>query len=75
MPITTSQGCTVVTGTAIQDVRLLALKGALSLQVKGIQFRYNPAGIVRRYLGSKTRNREQLLQEFILNLQQRGLII
>lgn len=53
------------TKEGIEMYRLIALRSALGLYVKGMGFRQgNPANVVREILGSRTKNKAKLYEEF-----------
>lgn len=57
-------GGTIVTGEAIGFVRLIALRAALRLEMLGMKRGGRPASvIVREAIGSKTKNKQKLLEE------------
>lgn len=65
MPIErTDTGATIITGDSIDLYAILAMKHRLGLEVKGLRFRVNTAPAVRKLIGSKTRSKQKLLEEF-----------
>lgn len=65
MPIEhTDTGATIITGDSIDLYRILAMKHRLGLEVKGLRFKINTAPHVRKLIGSKTRSKAKLLEEF-----------
>ena len=66
MPIEKHDGATVITGAnSIRYAQLCALKGLLSLEIKGLKRRGTPASqIVRNTTGLTQRNKAKLLVEF-----------
>ena len=68
----TDEGFTV-TGSGIHEYRLLALKGALKLEVLGMKRHGRSAAtLVREEMGSKTRIKKDLLKEYEEWLKQRA---
>lgn len=77
MPIEAEDGCIVITGKAIDFARLLVLKGALNLQMKGIQVNRGrkPSVIIREEFGWTDRSLASLLaklEDHIEAERQRG---
>ena len=64
------------TPKGIEAFRLLALKGALKLETLGLRASrgYLASVQVRKIIGSKTRNKEMLLQEYLFWLRERGIL-
>jgi hypothetical protein len=59
----------------IQAYRYLALKGVLKLEVlTGLQFRFSPAKQIREIIGSPTKLKNKLLEEYIIWLKGKGYL-
>lgn len=59
-----------ITGPGVKLFQMLALRGALKLEIVGMKRRGRPvASIIRDQLGSKTRNRVKLLAEWDAAIQ------
>lgn len=65
------------TPAKIEAYRLLSLKAMLSIEVKtGLKHsRGNPAEAIRQVMGSTTRIKKRLLDEYICYLTARGILI
>jgi hypothetical protein len=66
----------VVTGKSnIEAARLLALKGALKLEIVGLRRSGRPASvIVREVTGFATKNKKKLLEQYENWLRQKGIL-
>jgi hypothetical protein len=65
------------TPEGIEAYRLLALKGALKLEARGLRFkggRVSAAQAVREAMGVTTRNKAKLLEEYEAWLRERSLL-
>jgi len=58
----------------IEAFRLLALKGALKLETVGLKSRYHVADQIRGIIGSTTKNKQRLLDEYIVWLTDNGIL-
>lgn len=63
MPIETKDGTTVITGEAINLARLLALKGMLKLEMKGMRRRGRSALTILQGMGFKGSTRTAVLSK------------
>lgn len=54
--------------SGVDMYRLIALKHALKLECMGLKSRHRVADQIREILGSKTRNKAKLLEEFTARL-------
>lgn len=74
MTIEHHEGGTLITGSDIERFRLIALRGRLSLEVRGLRFNGRPSSvIVREATGLTTRNKARLLLEFDQWLDDHGI--
>lgn len=73
--ITTGGGFALDTPKDIEAYRLLALKGALKLEIFGIKSRFNVAESVRSVMGSTNKRKEKLLAEYETWLRDKGILI
>ena len=78
MEVNAATDCMVFdTKEKIEAFRLLSLKGRLKFEVlcPGMRFKISTASVVRDILGSKTRSKAKLLQEFEQYLMDRNILI
>lgn len=74
--MTPSHTGTIICDTpeSIQAFRLLALRGRLQLEVKGLRFRVPTAPAVRAACGSTQRSKVKLLEEYETWLRMKGIL-
>ena len=71
MPVEQSNGCTVITGEAINVYRLITLKHALSLECKGMHRHGRSAySLVKEEFGLKG-NKQSVLDQFTAIVERR----
>ena len=64
------------TPDGIETFRLLSIKGRLKLEIQtGLRWRIATAPIVRKIIGSTTKNKVKLLAEYEQYLRDRGIIV
>jgi len=59
----------------IQAFRLLALKGAMTLETKGMTSKFKVPEQIRKMIGSTTMNKVKLLDEYTAYLKLIGVLI
>ena len=67
----TNKTVVIDTPQGIEYARLAALKGRLSLEIKGMRFKGRPTGVILREMGFKGKRREALLKEVEAELERR----
>lgn len=64
----------VTTPEGIEAFRLLAIKGRLELELKGIRFRINTFPAIKREFGLKGRN-QKVYEQYCEMLRDRGILV
>jgi hypothetical protein len=57
----------------IEAFRLLAIKGRLKMEMRGIRFRISTFGVVRREFGFKG-SRQKVYDQYIAMLKEKGIL-